>query len=379
MNTDSRPTPAPEPDADPFGPVRQALTQQRARDALSMLDALVPGLGAADAAAQCEACVLRARAAWSVYELEQAYAGAWQALALLAPTQREARIEMLDIAAHCLSAAGLFEEGLTLAREGVDLATAPPQCFAQLPQAMGTLAHVCAQLGRYQEAEMLHLQALSRARESREPHALTRAYSNALLAGALAVDELRRRGNHEEADGFAQRQLRLASQARPHLASPEMSDRQRVAFRLNVALAQMHGGRPDLAMALVDEAERLLTPDGPPHAQASLRLVRGECALLLDDLALARSCLEPLLDGSALQDFPFIRAPLLRNARQLYVRLGDAERAAEMATRLSGLEDEQRQQRRQSAESLRTVQRHAARWLVQLGYVPSWAPGTPLG
>lgn len=377
MNAEFRP--APGPDADPFAPVRQALTQQRAREALALLDALVPSLQAADAAATCEASVLRARAAWAIYELTQAYAGAWQALALLPQEAREARIEMLDIAAHCLSAAGLFDEALALAREGVDLATAPPQCHAQLPQALGTLAHVCAQLGRYQEAEMLHLQALSRARESREAHSLTRAYSNALLAGALAVDELRRRGNHEEANAFALRQLRLASQARPHLTAPEMSDRQRVAFRLNVALAQMHGGRPDQAMALIDEAEGLLTPDGPPHAQASLRLVRGECALLLDDLALARSCLEPLMDGPAQQDFPFIRAPLLRNARQLFVRLGDAGRAADLASRLSGLEEEQRQQRRQSAESLRTVQRHAAQWLVQLGYVPSWAPGTPLG
>lgn len=377
MNAEIRPAPA--SDADCFAPVRLALTQQRAREALALLDALQPSLPAADAAATCEASVLRARAAWAVYELAQAYAGAWQALALLPPEDREARVEMLDIAAHCLSAAGLFDEALALAREGVDVATAPPQCHAQLPQALGTLAHVCAQLGRYQEAEMLHLQALSRARESREPHALTRAYSNALLAGALAVDELRRRGSHEEADACAQRQLRLASQARPHLAAPEMSDRQRIAFRLNVALAQMHGGRPDLAMTLIDEAEHLLTPDGPLHAQASLGLVRGECALLLDDLALARSCLEPLLDGAALQDFPFIRAPLLRNARQLYVRLGDNARAAAMASRLSVLEEEQRQQRRQSAESLRTVQRHAAHWLVQLGYVPSWAPGTPLG
>ena len=344
---------------------RQALAEQRMREAL---DALEAARSACEPEAmppdgRCEFGLIQARAGWALYDLPQAYAGASLALTLLAPEARAERVEMQDIAVLCLSGAGLAEEALDLAREAMALAAQPPQLHAMLPRALGALAHVCAQLGQYEEAEMLHMQALSRARESREPHAMTRAYTNALLAGALAVDELRRRGEHLQADAMGQRQLRLAFQARSQLDAPEMNPRQRSTLHLNIGIAMMHGGRLDLAQPMFEAGQALIRQEELPHAWASLQHAQGECALLAGRLDQAHALLEPLLQPAALAAYPFMRAPLLRNALRLYEAAGDATRATQIAHRLQELEDDQRRQRQQAAEALKLLRRQTPQWL----------------
>ncbi len=352
---------------------RQALAEQRMRETLALLasaqavcqaESMAPAL-------RCEIGQMQARAGWALYDVPQAYAGASLALSLLAPEARAERVEMQDIAVLCLSGAGLLEEALEMAREAVELAARPPQLHAMLPRALGSLAHVCAHLGQYDEAEMLHMQALSRARESREPHAMTRAYTNALLAGALAVDELRRRGEHLHADAMAQRQLRLAFQARSQLHAPEMNPRQRSTLHLNIGIAMMHGGRLDLAGPMFEAGLALIRQDELPHAWASLQHAQGECALLAGDLERARILLEPLLQPAALAAYPFMRAPLLRNALRLFEAEGDMPRAAQMAQRLQALQDDQQRQRQQAGEALRALRRQTPQWL-------SPGPGDPM-
>ena len=344
---------------------RQALAAHRMRETLSLLE---EAQAACDAetmtpARRCEIGLMQARAGWALYDLTEAYAGASVALSLLPPEARGERVEMLDIAVLCLSGAGLMDEALDMARQSVEAATQPPVLHAMLPRALGALAHVYAQLGQYDEAEMLHMQALSRARESQEPHAMTRAYTNALLAGALAVDELRRRGEDLQAEALAQRQLRLAFQARSQLDAPEMHVRQRATLLMNVGLALMHGGRLSQAQALFETGQALVHPDELPHAWASLQHAQGECALMAGDLDRARALLEPLLQPAELQAYPFMRAPLLRNARRLFEALGDAPRAAALSQRLAELEEDQQRQRRQVGDALRALRRQTPQWL----------------
>lgn len=344
---------------------RQALDAHRMREAL---DWLAQAQAACDAptmapARRCEIGLMQARAGWALYDVTQAYTGASLALNLLEPHARAERVEMLDIAVLCLSGAGLMDEALELAREAVETATQPPVLHAMLPRALGALAHAFAQLGLYDEAEMLHLQALSRARESQEPHAMTRAYTNALLAGSLSIDELRRRGEDQQADAMAQRQLRLAFQARSQLDAPEMHLRQRATLLMNVGIAMMHAGRLDEAQALFDKGLDLVRTEDLPQARASLLHAQGECALLAGDLDRARHLLEPLLLPAALQAYPFMRAPLLRNARRLFEALGDGARAGAMAQRLEELQADQQRQRHQAGEALRALRRQTSQWL----------------
>ncbi|HLO96743.1 MAG TPA: tetratricopeptide repeat protein [Burkholderiaceae bacterium] len=344
---------------------RQALAEQRMRDTLALLDdarercppeALTP-------AQRCEIGQMQARAGWALYDLPQAYAGASLALSQLPVQARPERVEMLDIAILCLSGAGLMDEALEMAREAVELATQPPRLHALLPRALGALAHVFARLGQYDEAEMLHMQALSRARESREPHAMTRAYTNALLAGALAIDELRRRGEDLQADAMGQRQLRLAFQARSQMDAPEMNPRQRSSLLLNIGIGLMHGGRLEEARSVFEAGQSRLRQEELPHAWASLQHAQGECALLAGELDRARALLEPLLEPAALLAYPFMRAPLLRNALRLYEASGEAARAAQFAQRLKELEDDQARQRQQVGETLRALRRQTPQWL----------------
>ncbi|MGM9515351.1 tetratricopeptide repeat protein [Roseateles sp. DB2] len=344
---------------------RQALAEQRMRDTLVLLDQArgTCDLDALPAALRCEIGQMQARAGWALYDLRQAYVGASLALSHLPAQARIERVEMLDIASLCLSGAGLMDEALEMAREAVELATRPPQLHPVLPRALGALAHVCAQLGQYDEAEMLHMQALSRARESQEPHAMTRAYTNALLAGALAIDELRRRGHDLQADAMGQRQLRLAFQARSQMDAPEMNQRQRSSLLLNIGIGMMHGGRLSEAQALFEAGQALIHQDELPHAWASLQHAQGECALLAGDLDRARILLEPLLLPEALQAYPFMRAPLLRNALRLYEASGEAARAAQFMQRLQELEEDQARQRRQVGETLRALRRQTPQWL----------------
>lgn len=344
---------------------RQALAEQRMRDTLALLDAACAScqMESLTPAIRCEIGQMQARAGWALYDLRQAYAGASLALSQLDAEARLERVEMLDIASLCLSGAGLLDEALDTAREAVELATRPPQLHAVLPRALGALAHVYAQLGQYDEAEMLHMQALSRARESQEPHAMTRAYTNALLAGALAVDELRRRGEDLQADAMGQRQLRLAFQARAQMEAPEMNARQRSSLLLNIGIGMMHGGRLPEAQALFEAGQALIRQEELPHAWASLQHAQGECALLAGNLDRARSLLEPLLLPEALQAYPFMRAPLLRNALRLYEASGDAARAAQLRQRLQELEQDQARQRQQAGETLRALRRQTPQWL----------------
>ncbi len=344
---------------------RQALGEQRMRDTLALLDAACAScrLEALTPALRCEIGQMQARAGWALYDLRRAYAGASLALSELQAEARLERVEMLDIASLCLSGAGLMDEALAVAREAVELATRPPQLHPVLPRALGALAHVYAQLGQYDEAEMLHMQALSRARESQEPHAMTRAYTNALLAGALAIDELRRRGEDLQADAMGQRQLRLAFQARSLMEAPEMHLRQRASLLLNIGIGMMHGGRLAEAQAMFEQGQALIHEQELPHAWASLQHAQGECALLSGELDRARALLEPLLLPAALQAYPFMRAPLLRNALRLYEACGDAPRAAQFTLRLRELEEDQARQRQQVGDTLRALRRQTPQWL----------------
>ncbi|MBB2487355.1 hypothetical protein H5407_19135 [Mitsuaria sp. WAJ17] len=344
---------------------RRALAEQRMRDTLALLDAARDScqLDALAPALRCEIGQMQARAGWALYDLRQAFAGASLALSLLEAEARLERVEMLDIASLCLSGAGLMDEALEMAREAVEQATRPPQLHTVLPRALGALAHVYAQLGQYDEAEMLHMQALSRARESQEPHAMTRAYTNALLAGALAIDELRRRGEDLQADAMGQRQLRLAFQARSQIEAPEMHPRQRASLLMNIGIGMMHGGRLTEAQALFEAGQVLIRQEELPHAWASLQHAQGECALLAGELERARALLEPLLQPEALQAYPFMRAPLLRNALRLYEACGEAARAAQYTQRLRELQEDQERQRRQVGETLRALRRQTPQWL----------------
>ncbi|MDT9001781.1 hypothetical protein RQP53_21065 [Paucibacter sp. APW11] len=304
-----------------------------------------------------EAARLQALAGWALGRHALAYACAMRARARLnAGDDVDGVVAMLTLAALAACTVGLPDDALPLAVEATELAAATPALFKALPSALGTLAHVHAALGQVEQAELLHLQALSRAREAGDGQTLVRAYANALLAGALAHDSLQDQGHEAQAQALAQRQLKLVFQARPHLDEPFMSERQKIVLRLNSAICLMQAGRLDEADGLLSQSMQMLGRVENDSLADSLHHACAELSLRRDHLAEAQALLAPLLSTGGLDASPFLQEPVLHTALRLYQRLGDAARVDQLNKRLQRLKQDLKEQREQAASELRSAQ-----------------------
>lgn len=314
-----------------------------------------------------EAALLQAEAAWALGRHALTFGAAMRASSHYRALKRVGPlVTMLHLAALSASVVGLPEDALPLAMEAVELASSAGQDDPELlPKALGTLAHVHARLGHFEQAESLHLQALSRARETGEGHALLRAYTNALLAGALAFDELNRRQETQAAQALAQRQLKLAFQLRPRLDAGFCNLHQRVVMRVNLALTLMNAGRLGEAGHLLQEAEQLLQAQRHPALATVLRHSQAELARRQGHWEQAQQLIEPLLAPDGLAATPYLQLQVLRTALSLQQARGDAQRSELLRKRLEQFEDEEARQRAQSADELRALQRRITQALQQ--------------
>lgn len=236
----------------------KALAVERLDEAAE-LAAQAEAQGLAHQALSCaaQAAQMQAEAAWRSGRFAAAFASALRVAERHAESKAWAdQVRCLELATLAACSAGLPEEGLPLASQALALAD-EHGLFEALASALAALAHVQAHLGEYDEAELLHLQALSRAREASDGRILVRSYANALMAGAFAHQAMLDGGQFDRAVASAQRLLQLANHARRHLDEPFMTPRQRAVLRVNMAHGLLCGGRLEEAARLLQQAEQL--------------------------------------------------------------------------------------------------------------------------
>ena len=341
---------------------RNALAAEQLDEAAA-LAAQAEAQGLSHRALRCaaQAAQLQAEAAWRAGHFAAAFAAALRG----AERHGEAlawadRVRCLELAALAACSAGLPEEGLPLASRAVALAE-EQGLFESLAAALAALAHVQAHLGEYDEAERLHLQALSRARESADGQILVRSYANALMAGAFAHQAMLDSGQFDRAVAAAQRLLQLANHARRHLDEPFMSPRQRAVLRLNLAHGLLCGGRLEEASRLLQEAEQLvqglqIVPllDAVAHALCEVELRQGLMAQAAERMPelVRRACLSTNVQH---------REQVLRTALALALRQGQPLQAGRLEQQLAEVREDLRHQRQLAAREM-----HEARQALKL-------------
>ncbi|MDT8999229.1 hypothetical protein RQP53_08115 [Paucibacter sp. APW11] len=302
------------------------------------------------------AAQLAAQAHWACGEHALSHGAALRAAALFEALQRPGdQVAMLAHAALAACSAGLPSDALPLASEALALATAAG-LFEGMVSALNALAHVQANLGAFAEAELLHLQALSRAREAGDGQLLVRCYANALMDGVLACEELRHQGQPQLLEARAQRLLVLAAQARRHLNEPFMSEVQRAILHLNLGHALMSAGRLGEAEQLLGTSLQLLQAPALVLPRQSALHAMAELALRQGALELAGQRLHELLAHEELLGAnALLREQVLRSALQWSSASGDEALQHKYAAQLQRVQDDQRRVREQAAADIRAA------------------------
>lgn len=336
---------------------RAALAAERLDEAAAFAaEAETQGLAHKALRCAARAAQLQAEAAWRAGRYAAAFASALRGAQQLGEALASAdRVRCLELAALAACSAGLPEEGLPLAAQAVALADRQG-LFESLAAALAALAHVQAHLGEFGEAERLHLQALSRARESADGQILVRSYANALMAGVFAHQAMLDDRQFDRAAAWGQRLLLLANQARRHLDEPFMSPWQRAVLRLNIAHGLLCGGRLDEAAQLLEQARQLSDSLSSAPLRDSLAHALCEVELRQDRLEQAAARVPELLRHLGDSSNAQFREQVLRTARALALRRGRAEQAERLAQQLAEVVEDQRRQRLQAAAEIRAAQ-----------------------
>ncbi|MDM4765794.1 hypothetical protein [Pelomonas sp. SE-A7] len=304
---------------------------------------------------------LRAEVVWRAGDFASAFATALEAGRRHEELQAwPDSIRCLELAALAACEAGLPDEGLPPAVQAVELADRH-DLFESMAAALASLAHVQAYLGEYDEAERLHLQALSRAREAADRQILVRSYANALMAGAFAHQSMLDSGQFDRAMAAAQRLLQLANHARRYLDESFMSPRQRAVLRLNMAHGLMCGGRLDEAAQLLKQADQLMLTLDIPALRIAVTHALAEVELRLDRLDEADARMPWLLQQTGGSSSAPVREQVLKTARALALRRGKAVLAEQLGRQLEQVRADQRRQRELAATEIRAAQRGALR------------------
>lgn len=319
--------------------------------------------GPLSAAQRIEALLLVAQSQWRQGDLMRVYRPALQAAALArGQALLPQAIRGLTLAAFALGELSLADEAMPLAQQALELARQPAQ-HAALPGALSCAAHVCARLCDLEQAEHLHMQALSLARETGEIQSLHQAYGNLIASFIVAHKELLAAGQHGAAQAALARARRDASHARSLLDDPRLDEYRRFGLMLNLGHLLVLADR-------LDEAEPLLRAGiALAHKQAAgYYLLSGEVSLAellirrgrpAEALPLLRGALHPVPGQGGFS----LQLSALRSALACQRALGREDEAAALQDELDAALRARDAMREQAQQSLR-----------QPGPASSWTP-----
>lgn len=292
-------------------------------------------------AQRVEALLLQAAACWRQGDLPGVTRPALQAATLagdLAGLRRQC-IRALGFAAFALSELGLADSALPHALRGLALAQDDPAQHQALPGALSCAAHVHARLGQFDEAEMLHMQALSLARESGLPEALHQAYANLFSAVVSAHGELASAAEQAQAVRAAQAcAQRHASHVLGFLDDKRLGAYRCMVLMLNLGDLLSLAGRLDDAEPLLRRCLMLAEEQGTRYYQMSAEAALADLLLRRDRPSEAYSLLRRLLDPEGAERGSSLHLLALRTALACQRRLGDRAAAELLQTELAAFE-----------------------------------------
>lgn len=310
---------------------QQALDEQRWRDAVALCTTGLPGT--ADPAARAEMLLVWARACWHLADLAECHR-----LARLANEQaftagdEATQIRAGTLAAFALAELHFEEQALSLAAGALALAERPAH-YALLPLALSSLGHVHARLGRLEEAELLHLRALSHARETGDTASLQLVHDNLLLSLVAVLRRAELQGDSPALVSAQQRSRQHIAAAR-RLLGAELPPWRDLSLRSRLAMLEMLCGRFGSAEALVAEvlprAQQSQSHDIARSATVTAAEIQHRQGRHAD--ALAR--LSAQLDDDDPMARPELTWRRLRIQRDCHAALGDPVAAEQADQRL---------------------------------------------
>ena len=299
------------------------------------------------------AAVLLTEGHWAMGQFVPTFVCAMRAAALSEQTgQFDAQVRVLGLGAMAACSAGLPDEGLPLALQATQCAR-DRDLFKPLALGLMTLANVHANLGDFDEAERLHMQALSRARESGEDELLVRSFSLALLSGILCLEEAPVESFGEVTSARVMRLLTLAYQARRYLGETQLPSMHRSTLHLNIGHVLMLGGKYDEAGILFRQATALVPDQGASQLRWSIEHSVCELERRCGRLERAWLLLQTLLERMPKHESLFTHEHILRTALPLARALNFDEEAARFAEQLQTITKEQERLRFLSRVELR--------------------------
>lgn len=321
---------------------------------------------ASDSPLSGEALLAQAIQSWQTGELmlscRQALAAA---VALSGGPASAALPHALRQAALALCEFGLAAEALPLARASVRYLE-HEQLHEPLSACLSCLGHVHARLGELDQAELLHMRALSLARESIDSADRMRAYTNLLVSMAAAHEQALDRGD-EEGRIMARLALRRAERQLGGARSLAQDGRLHAVYQGVLKLAVAH-----LLVLLhrLDEGENLLNQllsqwsvdDRTRYWRWSAEETMAELLNRRGRHAEAWQLLSRLLAEPDLQINVQLHGSVLRQA----LRSLKAQDSPQAAAQIRVLEDERKQWEQRCAQAATQAREALAQELQQL-------------
>lgn len=301
--------------------------------------------------ARAEALFLVGQSHWREGDLLRVQRAALQAAALamtqgLTPLQ----IRSLGLASIALSELNLADEALSIALRALELARQPEQ-HEQLPGALSCAAHVYARLCDLENAELMHMQALSLAREVGEVSALYQAYCNLLASFIVAHKELSAGGHGDAATAVLARAQRYTSHTRSLLTDTRMDEYRRLPLLLNLGHVLLLMGRLDEAEPLLLQAQQLAVQQAANYYRLSACQTLAELRLLSGEPAQALALLHEVLTPAPGLGVFSLQLSALRTALACHLALGQDEQVGTLSAELAAMLQAREVMRQQALRS----------------------------
>lgn len=284
---------------------------------------------------RAQALLMQARAHWQMGALWQVYLPALE-VGRLGRLCGNARTEVdgWSLAAFALAELGLADEARPIS---LDALAAAGDSAELLPRALSCAAHVHARLGDVSHAELMHMRAISLARESHDANLLALAFINLLLSLGLACEELLHGPGEAAAQIALVRAPRFLAQASGLLADERLPATARAGLQLAAGHLALLCGRLDQAQPWLTAAHRRYCLQGTGYNRLAAEQSLAELALRQGRPAEALGWLSELLAPEPGRSSFSLRLPSLRTARACHRALGNAEIERTLALELDEL------------------------------------------
>lgn len=331
MTTKSSPSPVPLPQLGPdlLDAAQRALEDQRWDDALAQVQRALRG--ELSDAERAEALLLVGRCHWHRGELLGVHPAALQAAALAQQAERsDLQVQALNLASLSLSELGLADEALPLTANALLLAQVP-DLHQLLPSTLSYAAHVHARLGDVDNAEVLHMRALSLARESGQVLLLQQAYCNLFVSFNLAHEEIMAQSGAEAASAALAHAQRYIGHSLSLLQDERLDETRQATLMLGAGHLLMLYGQLDEAEPLLQRCIAISSRLGARYYLLSAQQSLGELMLRRGRPAEGLALLEESLNPAPGQGGFSLQLAALRTAVACQLALGRLAAAAASA------------------------------------------------